>query len=149
MAVYFAEATGASLIKIGLVEQPRGLFVRGASLLSEGRNAFRAVADVTIRFLGCWPLANRADERALQFHFLPLRVTGEWFRDTPELRAYAEAAVPVDMALAFECDDWQAYADHFDVPPLDPSWLDEENALPIKARAPLAKWGVNPAAAAR
>lgn len=147
MGVYFAEACGAGAIKIGLVDRPQGLLLRGVSLTAEASRAFRGLFE-RLRYLGCWPLANRADERALQYYFRHLRLAGEWFVADSDLRAYAAAMVPVDMAVAWASTDWDAYASAFDIPPLCADWLAEEEALPIRVRAPLLKWGVNPGARA-
>ncbi len=136
MGVYFGEAAGAGYVKIGYCRSPQNLFMRGYALKTEARAAIcghRFAADDFL-FLGCWPLATLDDERAIQSYFAPARHSGEWFRATDELIAFAAAAYPVDLALAFGCPSWADYAGAFAHPPLCDDWLEEEQSLPAKQR---------------
>lgn len=78
--VYFVEAAGLDLIKIGYANN---LETRFASL--------RTGSPVELKMLGSMP-GGRDLERFFHRIFAPQRARGEWFRRCPELDGYIAAA---------------------------------------------------------
>lgn len=89
--VYFVEAEGMGLIKIGMSVCPWHRM--RAIAVQTGR---------TLKMLGCTPQRTLVNERSLHLRFKRQRASGEWFRDCPEIREFIRAccgdAPPVEQA---------------------------------------------------
>jgi len=75
--IYFAEAVGLHVIKIGFSETDSGVDRRLRNIQSSCPSEVRELA----RFDGCW-----ADENWLHRKLAPINVRGEWFLAIQEIR---------------------------------------------------------------